>query len=151
MTILISPWSRPLRNGQENSKNYPFWCELITLVDHPIEQVGVRGETQLVDTMHVDLNLDRLARLIQDSITWISVDSFFQHYCWHLNKTGIVLWGQSDPNIFGHSSNVNLLKNSSYLRQHQFFLWEQAEYRTDCWVEPQEVAAALNHLLGGNQ
>lgn len=151
MTVLISPWARPLRNGQINPKNYPFWPELVSLIEDPLEQVGVTGETQLVPKMHTDLDLSSLAELIKGCTTWISVDSFFQHYCWHLNKPGIVLWGQSDPAIFGHSSNLNLLKNASYLRQHQFFLWEQAEYRTDCWVEPPAVVAALNHLLGSNK
>lgn len=141
--IVISPWARPLRNGAPNPKNYPFWPELISLIDEPIVQVGTKGETQLTTHMQTDLDLSSLAALIHSCRTWISVDSFFQHYAWHIGKPGIVLWGQSDPNIFGHTSNINLLKDRSYLRQQQFWLWEQAEYRTDCWLDPATVAQVL--------
>lgn len=147
MTILISPWARQLRNGQNNPKNYPFWSQLIHMIDQPLVQVGVSGETQLVPDMRTNLNLNQLSDLINSCSTWISVDSFFQHWCWHLNKPGIVLWGQSDPLIFGHSSNINLLKDRKFLRDKQFWLWEQAEYRTDCWVEPADVISQLQKLL----
>lgn len=146
--ILISPFARPLRNGADNPKNYPFWSQLLPLIKQPMIQVGIQGDPQLVEQTQFDLNLTQLADLIRKCDAWISVDSFFQHYCWHLLKPGIVLWGQSDPNIFGHHENVNLLKSRGYLRQQQFWLWEQAQYRTDCWVEPNEVVAALDHLLG---
>jgi hypothetical protein len=75
--------------------------------------------------------------------TWIGVDSFFQHFCWDLGKPGIVIWGQSDPNIFGHPENINLLKDRKYLREKQFWLWEQAEYNEEAFVLP---VAVLKHL-----
>lgn len=145
--ILISPHARPLRNGQPNPKNYPFWSELTSLIPYPMIQVGAKGESQLVPNAMFDLDLAALAQQIKDCDTWISVDSFFQHYAWSLNKPGIVLWGQSDPLIFGHHSNVNLLLDRSYLRQQQFWLWEQAEYRTDCWVKPSVVVEALDQFF----
>jgi len=73
----------------------------------------------------------------------MSVDSFFQHYCWSLGKPGVVLWGQSDPVIFGHPENVNLLKDRDYLREKQFWLWEQCGFRAEAFVTPDEVLEAL--------
>jgi hypothetical protein len=145
--ILINAFAKPLRNGQPNPKNYPFWNELIPLLNSRVEQIGIQQDQQLVPIIHKDLALDQLKQLILDCSTWIACDSFFQHYAWHVGKPGVVLWGQSDPLIFGHDSNINLLKDRSYLRANQFWLWEQAEYRTDCWVSPQEVAAAVNSRL----
>lgn len=147
MTILISPWAQSLRNGAHNPKNYPFWKQLIALIDRPMIQVGVSNETQLIANMKKDLSMRELQHLIEECDTWIAVDSFFQHYAWHLGKPGIVLWGQSDPLIFGHPENVNLLKHRSYLRKEQFWLWEQATYREDCWVRPTDVIPHLNQLL----
>ena len=147
MTVLISPWAQTLKNGQPNPKNYPFWKQLIELIDRPIIQVGVAKELQLVEHMRRDLSLSELQQLIEQCDAWIAVDSFFQHYCWHLGKPGIVLWGQSDPLIFGHHENINLLKDRAYLRSEQFWLWEQATYREDCWVAPSEVIVHLNRLL----
>jgi ADP-heptose:LPS heptosyltransferase len=137
--IVISPWAQKLRNGKNNPKNYPWWPELISMIHEPIIQVGVDGEEQLVDDFRKNLSLIELSELILNCRTWISVDSFFQHYAWHLQKYGIVLWGQSDPNIFGHPENTNILKDRQYLREEQFWMWEQCEYKHECFVLPKDV------------
>jgi len=141
--IVISPFSQKLRNGKPNPKVYPYWKELIALINEPIVQVGVEGEEQLVDDFRKNNSLEDLADIVKTCRIWISVDSFFQHFCWDLGKPGIVLWGQSDPNIFGHSENINLIKSREYLRPNQFLIWEQCDYRTDCWVDPGEVIKYL--------
>jgi hypothetical protein len=141
--IIISPWAKPLRNGKNNPKNYSWWPELIKLIDEPIVQVGTKDEQQLVDDFRKDLSLSELNSLISECRTWISVDSFFQHYAWDIGKYGIVLWGQSDPNIFGHPENINLLKHRKYLREKQFWWWEQCDYNADAFVKPEEV---IKHL-----
>lgn len=141
--IIISPFAKKLRNGKENPKNYPHWKELVSLIDEPIIQVGVEGEEQLVPDFRKNLNLIELKELILECRTWISVDSFFQHYAWDLGKYGVVLWGPSDPLIYGHSENINLLKYRGFLVKNQFLNWEQHPYDPDCFVEPQKV---IEHL-----
>ena len=145
--ILIHPFSKILRNGQENPKNYPYWDKLIPQIKEPIVQVGMDGDRQLVSDFRKNLPLKSLAELVVQCRTWIAVDSFFQHFCWDLKKPGIVLWGQSDPIIFGHAENINLLKDRKYLRQNQFYIWEQAEYNADAFVQPEEVIKYLRILL----
>jgi ADP-heptose:LPS heptosyltransferase len=141
--IIISPWAKKLRNGKNNPKNYPWWTDLVKLIDEPIVQVGTHDEEQLVDDFRKDLSLPELKTLILECRTWISVDSFFQHYAWDIGKYGIVLWGQSDPIIFGHSENINLLKGRKYLRDKQFWWWEQCDYNADAFVKPEEI---IKHL-----
>lgn len=141
--ILLSPYSKKMRNDQENPKNYPWWSELISLINEPIIQVGIEGEKQLVDDFRKSLPFSELETLVHECRIWISVDSFFQHFCWDIGKPGIVLWGQSDPNIFGHPENINLLKDRKYLREKQFWWWEQCEYNADAFVKPEEV---IKHL-----
>lgn len=145
--IIISPFAQKLRNGAVNPKNYPYWKELISLINEPITQIGIEGEEQLVEDFRKNLSLKELKLLVNEAKTWISVDSFFQHFCWDINKPGIVLWGQSDPLIFGHPENINLLKSREYLREDQFLIWEQAEYIRDCFVEPEVVLDYLNKEL----
>ena len=137
--IIIHPFARPLRNGNKNPKDYPYWKELIALIDEPIIQVGIDGEEQLVPDFCKNLSIEQLSELILQCRTWISVDSFFQHLCWDLGKPGIVLWGQSDPIIFGHPENINLLKDRKYLRTNLFHIWEQAEYIKEAFVDPDIV------------
>lgn len=141
--IIISPFARKLRENKPHPKNYPYWKQLINKIDEEIIQIGVEGEEQLVDDFRKNLSLSQLNELTNQCKTWISVDSFFQHFCWDLNKPGIVLFGQSDPIIFGHDININLLKDRKYLRKKQFWLWEQAEYIEDAFVKPKIVLNAL--------
>jgi ADP-heptose:LPS heptosyltransferase len=143
--IIISPFAQKLRNGNLNPKNYPieYWKELIKMIDEPIIQVGVEGEEQLVDMFVKNMSLPRLRELIQECRTWVGVDSFFQHLAWDEGKQGIVLWGPSDPLIFGHPENINLLKDRSYLVENQFIWWEATPHSNARFVEPKKV---IEHL-----
>lgn len=132
-----------MRNGAKHPKNYPFWEQVLRNVKEPIVQVGVEGETQLVPDFRKNLPLTELEKLVRECKTWMSCDSFFQHFCWDLGKPGVVVFGQSDPNIFGHPENINLLKDRKYLREKQFWIWEQAEYNEDAFVSPEVVVQAL--------
>jgi hypothetical protein len=67
----------------------------------------------------------------------------FQHLAWSEGKPGIVLWGISDPLIFGHPENTNLLKGREYLASNQFLWWEAHEFDADRFVKPDVV---LQHL-----
>lgn len=142
--IIISPFAKAMRNGQPHPKNYPYWRELVVLIDEPIVQIGVDGEEQLVPDFRKNLKFPQLAELVHECRVWISVDSFFQHFCWDLKKPGIVLFGPSDPQIFGHSENVNLLKSRTYLREQQFWMWEQDTFNPDAFVTPTVVIEALS-------
>jgi hypothetical protein len=141
--IIIAPWSKPLRNAQPNPKNYPLWSEVVAQLPGKIIQVGTAGEQALVDDFRANLSLADLKQLVLECSTWVSVDTFFQHWAWSLNKPGVVVWGQSDPNIYGHPENINLLKSREYLTPNQFLFWEQIPYRDDCWVAPDVVAKAV--------
>ena len=144
--IIISPWSRGLRNGGQNPKNYPWWPELIGMITEPIVQVGLNGEQQLVKDMRTNLSLTDLKQLIHDCRTWISVDTFFQHLAWSENKKGIVLWGPSDPEIYGHPENINLLASRELLAANQFLMWEQQVYDAARFVRPEIVLEHLKSL-----
>jgi ADP-heptose:LPS heptosyltransferase len=143
--IIIAPYAQKLRTGKENPKNYPFWEVLVQemrKIEHVV-QVGVEGEKQLVPDFRKNLPIADLRRLIQECRTWVGVDSFFQHLAWDEGKPGIVLWGPSDPLIWGHPENTNLLKDRSHLVENQFIWWEATEHRNDRFVKPSEV---LKHL-----
>jgi len=144
--IIISPYSKALLSGKQNPKNYPYWEELIAQIDEPIVQVGIAGEKQLVKDFRQNLRISELRELIQECRTWISCDSFFQHLGWDEGKQGIVLWGVSDPLIYGHPENINLLKDRSYLALNQFLWWESTEHKNERFVKPKEVLQYLNKV-----
>ena len=144
--IIIHPWAQKLRNNNMNAKNYPYWNELITLIPDQIIQIGIEGEEQLVPIFKKKLSILELVSLIDECDAWISIDSFFQHLAWAHNKPGVVIFGKSDPNIFGHKENINLLKDRLYLREHQFDIWEAEEYNKNVFVKPEVVIESLNKL-----
>jgi ADP-heptose:LPS heptosyltransferase len=141
--IIISPYSKALTNGNRNPKNYPYWKELVNLISEEIVQIGVEGEEQLVPDFRKNLPVSELRQLISQCRTWIGCDSFFQHLAWSCNKPGIVLWSVSDPLIFGHPENHNLLKSRDYLADNQFLWWNFTEYNADAFVKPEEVIKCL--------
>jgi ADP-heptose:LPS heptosyltransferase len=142
--IIISPYSKKLLSGKQNPKNYPYWAEIISQINEPIVQVGIEGEEQLVPDFRKNLSLTELRKLIQQCRTWISCDSFLQHLGWDEGKPGIVLWGPSDPLIFGHPENINLLADRAHLVPNQFLWWEATEHKNERFVKPKEVLKHLN-------
>ena len=144
--ILIAPFSKKLRSGKTNPNNYPFWQGVVELRSDFV-QIGIEGEERLVPDFRKNLPLSQLRQLINECDTWISCDSFIQHLGWDEGKKGIVLWSVSDPLIFGHPENVNLLKDRSYLAPNQFGWWEFVEHNHDAFVGPEVVKQALDSLL----
>jgi len=143
--ILIHPFAKPLVNGKQNPKNYPYWEELIQKIPKSIHiiQVGVDGEKQLVEDFRKSLSILELRHLLDECKTWIGVDSFFQHLAWSESKPGIVLWSVSDPLIYGHPENWNLLKSRDYLAPNQFLWWDFTAFDENSFVKPEEVIKFL--------
>ena len=149
--IIISPWSRALRNEKENPKNYPVakWEKLVQLLkekEYHIIQIGLTGEMELqgVDELVFNKSLKELVSLLKECYTFVCVDNFFQHLAYVNNKPGFVIFGKSDPNIFGHKENVNILKDRKYLKALQFDIWERTEYSNDCFVEPEIIMERIS-------
>lgn len=143
--ILISPYSAKLRNGQRNPKEYPYWSKLVQLLNkegYEVIQIGVTGEDRVegIGQFIQGWPFEKLRHLANDCATWIAVDNFFPHFahCERL-KPGIVLFGQSDPKLFGYPENINLLRDRAYLRQFQYDTWEAATYRGDAFVYAENV------------
>jgi hypothetical protein len=49
--IIIAPYAQKLRNNKENPKNYPYWKELIAMIDELIIQVGVDGRLLMIGVL----------------------------------------------------------------------------------------------------
>jgi ADP-heptose:LPS heptosyltransferase len=166
-TVLISPFASALRNGKDSPKNFPHWKELVGMLldEYNVIQIGASKDSPIIPPFKSDLHsfatgqlpdfqfvqnapLPQIRQMIKDTDTWISVDSFLQHMNeYYDRKKGIVIWSQSDPRIFGYKHNVNLLKDRKYLRDKQFWLWEQCEYNADAFVTAEEVFKAVKTLI----
>lgn len=136
--VLIARGIRPLRNGKRSAKDYPYWDELVALLNK--EGYEIREVREMP--------LPELEPFLKDSLTVICADSFCQHFCWYIDKPAIVLWGVGDPLIFGHKENTNLLKSRNNLREDQFNFWDDVKYNPDVFVGPEVVLAEVKKLKG---
>jgi ADP-heptose:LPS heptosyltransferase len=143
MKIIISPFPQKLKGtDKKNPKCYPHWIALINkllLGKHEVIQVGIEGEEQLTTDFRKNLSFKELKELLLSCDTFICTDNFFQHFAHLYGKRGIVIWGLSDPKLFGYPENVNLLKDKKYLRPNQFQTWHECEYIEDAFVPPIEI------------
>lgn len=150
-TVVISPFSRKLNNGQRNAKNYPYWAEVVDSLKSAgvrVIQVGENGEERIgADETMFNLPLRQLKEVVKSCDTWSAVDNFFPHFCALHGKMGVAIFGTSDPAIFGHATNINLLKDRAYLRQNQYDIWDSAPYDPQVFVSPDVVIAAIKSLL----
>lgn len=148
--ILISPYSKIMRNGQENPKNYPYWQELIRMLDCRIIQIGITGEQSFAGTESVfDRSIDELTGLVDKCACWVAVDNFLPHLAHLIDKRGVAIFSKSDPLIFGHPENINLLKDRKYLRHFQFDIWEKESFNKDSFVGPDVVYNAIKEVING--
>ena len=157
MKILISPFSQKLPADKPNPKNYPYWEDVIKIIKNKLPgieiiQVGAKGEEIIKGVTHLAHSLEpkELLELAKSCNAWLCVDNFLQHFCTYYNiPNGIVIFGQSDPKHFGYPSNINLLKDRSYLRKDQFLIWwhETVTYRADAFVDADTVAKTLFKVL----
>ena len=153
MKIVISPYSRSLRNGKKNAKNYPWWEDLVELIKekgHEVVQIGTKEEIPIssADDFKFNLPLKEIEYLISESDLWMSVDNFLPHFCnWKkIEAQGVVIFSKSDPNIFGYPQNKNIFKTRRCFRKNQFAIWEEEEFDIDSFIPPKSVMQIIDSL-----
>lgn len=148
--IVLSLFSRKSPAGKPSAKNYPWPQELVSLLrenGYKTIQIGSVGEPNInADLNHVNWKFKDLRKLCSESFTWISVDNFLPHMMQHTNKSGVVIFSKSDPQIFGYPNNINLLKSRFYLRPNQFSLWFDEPYVAQAFVEPKVILDAIKQI-----
>ncbi len=150
MKILYAPFAArsPSLGGQPSPKDYPWAKELGEALgkDHEVIQVGGGEDPQVASDVRRNLGFADLRKLINESDTAVCVDSYLGHYYWYVNRRAIVIFGISDPLIFGHESNLNLLKDRKYLRANQWDWYYTSDYCTEAFVSPEVVIESLHGL-----
>ena len=69
---------------------------------------------------------------------------FLPHLCdCHSLPGGIVLFGLSDPEIFGYEQNASVLLDRKYLRQGQAEKWIDVKANQCAWLPPEEIARII--------
>lgn len=150
--IIISPWSKNTPKGQVCAKNYPFWPELVELLNNKYDviQIGRTPEEKIPNCSEYlfDKPLKDIKNLLFEVRDWISVDNFFHHFARFYKINGTVIFAKSDPAIFGHKHNNNLLKSKSFLRKDQFLYWNDEPLDKNSFLSAQEVYKSVITFTG---
>lgn len=125
-TILIAPWggipavtygdANHLGTAKKRTEVKDWfkdrWDLLVKILSDKgfsVYQVGGSGEERINGTISfLGLDIRKVMAILKYCKTFISVDTFLGHAGHAVNKKGVVLFGPSDPNIFGHDSNINI-------------------------------------------
>lgn len=145
--IIVSARSRWLgKEGGASAKDYPYMqalCDLYIKDGYRLIQIGVGNEPKLTGCEHVfDKHLLDIEKLLKDTGYFIAVDNFLHHMASAVGVTGMVLFGPSDPQVFGYPDQVNIIKDRSLLRPDQFgfyhldYVWPHA---FTGWYAPEMV------------
>lgn len=154
--IMISPYSRKIRGNQNCAKDYPYWMELLSMLkkhDIHITQLGTIEEKPLVpliDDHFINQPFDLIKQKLDEMDAWISVDNFFQHFCAFHKKPGFVIWGPSDPKLFGHDMHVNIQRQFPKLRAEQFAYWHDEQPNKTFFPFPDRVCNKVIEKLKEN-
>lgn len=120
-----------------NPKNYPYSEELIRLL-----------RTKADVTEVVQTPMKELRRIvIEDMDTFVSIDSFLPHMAHYYGKLGFVIFGQSDPDLFGYKENINIIKDRNNLREQQFWRWEQTSYKPEVFPTADELFQIIKSYI----
>lgn len=142
--IIIAPCSRPLLNGKRNPKDYPYWKEVCSALEGKgieLVQIGRAGDVQYTKDFRT-LSLKEVEELISKCDTYITIDSFVQHLGWYAGKRGIVIFSVSDPLLFGHKENFNIV-DRQFLRRNQFDIYENELYNEKAFPSPEKVVESV--------
>lgn len=138
--ILFAKNCRELNNKLINPKDYPYWKELIE---------SFMSDSYDIVFLETIIDHDKLLDYLNQFDCIVTIDSFIQHFCWFNKIRCIVIFSITDPLIFGHPENINLLKDRKYLSDNQFLIMEQQVYNPDAFIEVNKVKNAVEMFLRG--
>lgn len=144
------PFSRRNYDGSMSAKTYPFWKDLIGLLhnnNHTLTQIGEIGEEKLVSDVRFNLQKKDHKKLLAEHDTFISVDTWYPHFAHKLGRPGVVIWGKSDPAIYGYDTHFNIFKDRRYFRKEQFRIWSEEPYDANVFLTADKVLESVETCI----
>jgi len=102
-------WWHKLMSALPNCNFLQVGTKLQADINHPSRlvpdfDVQVSNRYDLRDK----LNFRQIAYLLEQTNAFVAIDSIIAHLSLHSRKTGVVIWGSSNPKTHGHKHNINL-------------------------------------------
>jgi ADP-heptose:LPS heptosyltransferase len=132
----------PLQNWEELVKRMP---------DYSFVQLGLASEPMVRGAIDIrgKTTFRSASAIIKNALSFVGVDSSFSHVTNAFNVPGVVLFGPSTPEVWGHSNNINLYKRVRCAPCIDLLLRSTCPYDQRCMrdISIEEVKAALLQQL----
>lgn len=149
--VVIFPYAKKIREGLPSPKNYPYWKELVKILVEegqeviqvsPIDEERIEGTKIVTGT----LEFDSIETLVSKADYYISIEGFAPHLL--TKNRGFVIFGVSDPMLYGYNRNINILKNRKYLKANQTDYWHKEDVNEDAYLTADEVWKIISEVRG---
>lgn len=152
MKIIVAPYSRSRKDGKRNPKNYPWWQLLLEELASDRHELTVitYGEEEHINVAAKTYTPGRLysvESLLESHDMFMSVDNYMQHMAHFLGVRGVVMYGPSDPRIFGYKENLNLYEDEKFFRPHQFQTWDECDFSEDAFMRPEKALPLIREFI----
>jgi ADP-heptose:LPS heptosyltransferase len=156
MAALENPVVIHVHSNGLSSKNWPLekWQELLdTLPGYTFVQLGVADDPKMEGAVDCrgKASLRETFALIKHASGFIGVDSSLAHVTNAFGVPGVVLFGPSSPENWGHANNINVYKK--LICSPCIPLLQHCPYQKECikTIAVDEVrAAVLQHIVARN-
>ncbi|MBB6127427.1 glycosyltransferase family 9 protein [Mucilaginibacter lappiensis] len=130
-----------------------YWVKLIkSLPQYTFLQIGLTSEQYIPGS--IDLRGKTKVRLsmalVKHAASFIGVVSFLSHVTNAFNKPGVVLFGPSSTDVWGHINNINVVKNLPCSPCVDLLIGSVCPYGQPCMklISVEEVHSALLSQIG---
>jgi ADP-heptose:LPS heptosyltransferase len=158
----ISAYKRPIiiHISSRSSKNeeWPldYWEELIRIMpDYTFLQVGLADEPQVKGAIDLrgKTTFRQAMALVKYALSFAGVNSSFSHVTNAFGIRGVVLFGPSNPEVWGQENNINLYKKWRCAPCIDLLYGSNCPYSKPCMkqISPEEVKRALLRQISGDR
>ena len=148
-----------ISSGTHKAKCYPYWDELayiLTNKGYHITQLGIGDQKRIcagIGNPNIDYVWDKPLKEVEDVVRqvgdFVAIDNFLHHLAHQLGVRGAVIYGPSDPRLFGYSDQINIIKKYEYLRKDQLgfyrdYVWEHDK---EGWYGAEEVYKIISNTV----
>jgi ADP-heptose:LPS heptosyltransferase len=127
------------------------WSELISMYkDYSFFQLGSSGQEVIPGARDLSMfSLREQMSILSACQSFIGLDSFWSHCASALDVSGVVLFSDSTPVVWGHKNHLNLYKSWHCSPCVDLFSGMKCPYGAPCSksITPSEVSAALDQFL----
>jgi ADP-heptose:LPS heptosyltransferase len=115
-------------------------------------QIGKDDEPSIVGAMNVrHLGLSQQMGILSGAVAYAGCDGFFSHAAAALDVPGVVLWGITPPEVWGHPGQTDVI--SPIARNlwwtHYHWAWDEGCQSIMSAIDVDSVSDAIDTVLGG--